>query len=92
VTQELHISSLLVRSNPDQMSLVQDTICAMPGAEISQTDPSGKIIVLFEADSDRKIGDALTEIQLLDGVASAALVFHQTCDAQDPALYEGVSQ
>lgn len=92
MTQELHISSLLVRSNPDQMSVVQDTICAMPGAEISQTDPSGKIIVLFEADSDRKIGDALTEIQLLDGVASAALVFHQTCDAQDPALYEGVSQ
>lgn len=92
MTQELHISSLLVRSNPDQMALVQDSILAMPGAEISQADPSGKIIVLFEADSDRKIGDALTKIQLLDGVASAALVFHQTCDAQDPALQEGVSQ
>jgi nitrate reductase NapD len=92
VTKEVHISSLLVRSNPARMAAVLDTIKAMPNAEISQTDPSGKIVVLFEADSDRAIGDALAEIQLLDGVASAALVFHQTCDAQELALQEGTPQ
>ncbi|CUH99184.1 chaperone NapD [Leisingera aquaemixtae] len=92
MTKEVHISSLLVRSNPARMAAVLDTIKAMPNAEISQTDPSGKIVVLFEADSDRAIGDALAEIQLLDGVASAALVFHQTCDAQELALQEGTPQ
>ncbi|WP_264211625.1 chaperone NapD [Leisingera thetidis] len=92
MTEELHISSLLVRSNPACMEAVLETIQAMPGAEISQRDPSGKIVVLFEADSDRAIGDALAKIQLLDGVASAALVFHQTCDAQDLAPEEGTPQ
>ena len=92
MTQELHISSLLVRSNPACMEAVLETITSMPNAEISQTDPSGKIVVLFEADSDRAIGNALADIQLLDGVASAALVFHQTCDAQDLALEEGTPQ
>ncbi|UWQ37085.1 chaperone NapD [Leisingera aquaemixtae] len=92
MTKEVHISSLLVRSNPARMAAVLDTIKAMPNAEISQTDPSGKIVVLFEADSDRAIGDALAKIQLLDGVASAALVFHQTCDAQELALQEGTPQ
>ncbi|WP_291729040.1 chaperone NapD [Leisingera sp. F5] len=92
MTEEIHISSLLVRSNPAQMEGVLTDIKSMPNAEISQTDPSGKIVVLFEADSDRAIGDALAKIQLLDGVASAALVFHQTCDAQDLALEEGVPQ
>ncbi|MEX0305482.1 MAG: chaperone NapD [Leisingera sp.] len=92
MTEELHISSLLVRSNPARMEAVLETITSMPNAEISQTDPSGKIVVLFEADSDRAIGDALAKIQLLDGVASAALVFHQACDAQDLALEEGTPQ
>ncbi|UWQ83263.1 chaperone NapD [Leisingera caerulea] len=92
MTEELHISSLLVRSNPEQMEAVLAEIKSMPRAEISQTDPSGKIVVLFEADSDRAIGDALAKIQLLDGVASAALVFHQTCDAQELALQEGTPQ
>ncbi|NSY40771.1 chaperone NapD [Leisingera sp. ANG59] len=90
--EEIHISSLLVRCNPAQMEAVLASIQSMPRAEISQTDPSGKIVVLFEADSDRAIGDALAKIQLLDGVASAALVFHQTCDAQDLAIEEGVPQ
>ncbi|UWQ53622.1 chaperone NapD [Leisingera caerulea] len=92
MTEELHISSLLVRSNPEQMEAVLAEIKSMPRAEIPQTDPSGKIVVLFEADSDRAIGDALAKIQLLDGVASAALVFHQTCDAQELALQEGTPQ
>nr|WP_302480813.1 chaperone NapD [Leisingera sp. ANG59] len=83
---------MLVRCNPAQMEAVLASIQSMPRAEISQTDPSGKIVVLFEADSDRAIGDALAKIQLLDGVASAALVFHQTCDAQDLAIEEGVPQ
>ncbi|UWQ74587.1 chaperone NapD [Leisingera sp. M658] len=92
MTEEIHISSLLVRSNPAQMEDVLANIKSMAGAEISQADPSGKIVVLFEANSDRAIGDALARIQLLDGVASAALVFHQTCDAQDLAIEEGVPQ
>ncbi|OBY25345.1 chaperone NapD [Leisingera sp. JC1] len=92
MTEEIHISSLLVRSDPAQMEAVQAAIQSMPRAEISQTAPSGKIVVLFEADSDRAIGDALAKIQLLDGVASAALVFHQTCDAQDLVIEEGVLQ
>lgn len=83
MTQPLHISSLLVRSHPDRMQGVADHIARMPHAEVSMTDPSGKIVVVFETDSDRAIADGLTQIQLLDGVASAALVFHQICEGAE---------
>ncbi|MEY8826965.1 chaperone NapD [Sedimentitalea sp. XS_ASV28] len=83
MNRPLHISSLLVRSQPERMRRIADHIARMPDAEVSMTDPSGKIVVLLETGSDQAIADCLAHIQLLDGVASAALVFHRICEADD---------
>ncbi|WP_424984794.1 chaperone NapD [Microbulbifer sp. S227A] len=86
MNRPLHISSLVVRSHPDRMPDVAAHIARMPHAELSLTDPSGKIVVLMETDSDQAIADGLAHIQLLDGVASAALVFHQICEADEVSV------
>ena len=74
----LHVSSLLLRAQPDQVADIIEHIEAMEGAEAPVTDPSGKIIVTLETDSEAAIVAQLNTLSLLDGVVSAALVYHET--------------
>lgn len=78
MSEKLHISSLLVTVIPDLVERVAGTIGKMDIAEIAHMDTFGKIIVILETADESVIVDALTEIQLLKGVVSAALVFHHS--------------
>jgi periplasmic nitrate reductase NapD len=74
--RELHISSLMVHGHPADLPAVRARIGAVPGAEVALCDPSGRMVVTLETGSQGDVADALTRIALLDGVLSAALVFH----------------
>jgi len=78
VTEVVHISSLLLRADPQKMEPILAEIAKIHMAEVPMTDPSGKIIVTLETENQSKIVEALTQLQLLDGVVSASLVYHQT--------------
>lgn len=82
----LHISSALVRAAPDRMAQVIAEIGKIPNSEIALQDASGKIIVTLETHSEAEIVDSLTQLQLLDGVASAALIYHQAESADAAGL------
>lgn len=82
----LHISSLLIRANPDRMAQVIAEIEKIPNSEIPLQDANGKIIVTLETTSESEIVSSLTDLQLLDGVASAALIYHQTEAAEAAGL------
>jgi nitrate reductase NapD len=75
---EVHISSLLLRADPADMAQVIAAAEAIPYAEVPLSDASGKIIVAMETPSEQEIVDAMTRLQLTDGVVSAALIYHQT--------------
>lgn len=84
----LHISSLLIRANPADLDRVQAEILKLPNSEIPLSDASGKIIVTLETSSESEIVDSLTAVQLIDGVVSAAMIYHQadSTDAADQPL------
>ncbi|MBK0326722.1 chaperone NapD [Rhodobacteraceae bacterium F11138] len=86
---QIHISSLLVRCDPCHTDRVSQMIGTIDIAEVALNDSSGKLVVLLETDSDAAIADVLTRIQLLDGVTSAAMVYHQACDAHDLPIPKG---
>jgi nitrate reductase NapAB chaperone NapD len=73
-----HVSSLLVRARPDQLAALGRRIAALSVAEISLSDPSGKIIVTLETRDEDEVVAAMDAIQGMAGVVSVALVFHQT--------------
>ena len=75
--REVHISSLVVHGRPQQAAAIRDAIAAISGAEVPIVDPSGKMIVTLETETEGAVADALTRISVLDGVFSATLVFHQ---------------
>jgi len=84
VATELHISSLIVQTKPEHLARLCTEIAALPGAEIHDTTPTGKIVVLLESASEGEISDRLTSIHAMDGVITATLVYHQV-DAEDDA-------
>jgi nitrate reductase NapD len=79
---EVHISSLIVQTRPDSLARLIEAISALPGAEIHDTAPSGKIVVLLETATEAEISQRLTSIHEIDGVLTAALVYHQV-DTED---------
>lgn len=85
MSKPVHISSIVVTADPQRIELVVGEIGEIAIADIAVRDPSGKLIVTLETESEAAMVQALTDIQLLPGVASAALVYHHvTADAASP--------
>ena len=79
----VHISSILVTADPMRLDEVRPAITAYPIAEIAGENDTGKLIVTLETVDEGQMVQALTDIQLMPGVVSAALVYHQTTDAAE---------
>jgi nitrate reductase NapD len=80
---EVHISSLIVQAMPDTMPAVTASISAMPGLEVHAVS-EGKMVVVLETADEGEIVARLSEINLLDGVMSVNLVYHQVDRAEEP--------
>jgi periplasmic nitrate reductase NapD len=73
---EVHISSLIVQAMPDTMPAVTASVSAMPGLEVHAVE-AGKMVVVLETADEGEIVARMSEINLLDGVMSVNLVYHQ---------------
>jgi nitrate reductase NapD len=73
---EVHISSLIVQAMPASMPAVTASVLAMPGLEVHAVE-AGKMVVVLETADEGEIVARLSEINLLDGVMSVNLVYHQ---------------
>ena len=79
--EEIHISSLIVQGMPEALPTIRAAVAAMEGMEV-HAEGAGKLVVTLETADEGAIMDRLTEIGLLDGVLSTALVFHQVDTAE----------
>ncbi|RYE38511.1 MAG: glutamate synthase [Hyphomicrobiales bacterium] len=78
MTEELHITSLVVHVQPRKAASADVAIAALPGAHIHGSDPNGKRVVTLEAPSQSEILDQVSTIQRIDGVINVALVYQHT--------------
>ncbi len=81
----IHIASLLVHATSERRDAVERDIVAMGNAEIAHADGAGRLIVTLETPSEAEIIQTMTDIQLLTGVVSASLVYHQADGEPDAA-------
>ncbi|WP_321149812.1 chaperone NapD [Aeromonas jandaei] len=77
MSQEFHVSSLVVLTQPILRHQLAEEIAALDGAEIHAVTDEGKLVVTLEGASQRPIMAAIDAIQALPGVLSAALIYHQ---------------
>ena len=74
---EYHISSLVVHGRPNEIGAIRRAVEALPGAEVHGVGPTGKMVVTLETAVEQDILSRIDEINLIDGVISTALVYHQ---------------
>ncbi len=70
----MDIVGVLVRSKPPQIHTVRSALNAIPGLEIHATTEAGQMVVTLD-DSNGYLGDTITQINNIEGVLSAAMVY-----------------
>ncbi|MCL1113560.1 MULTISPECIES: chaperone NapD [Shewanella] len=83
MSNELHVTSLIVQVQPDKMAEVRQKIMAIPNAELSANNDV-KLVVVVEGPSQKSLMDDISTINAIPGVLSATMVYHQS-----EALEEG---
>ncbi len=73
----MHLSAILARSTPQDMSRCIEELEALPGVEVHYAYPeSGQIIAVQEGTSVNQQQETLRQVQSLSSVLMAELVYH----------------
>lgn len=81
MSQHIHIASFVVRTDAAHVESVCLEIELNSGASVHTRDPSGKLIVTAETETEQAIVSCLDNIQNISGVFNASLVYHHCEDA-----------
>jgi nitrate reductase NapD len=84
------IGGVLVHARVNDVSEVCLRLEMLDGVDVQTTTNDGRIVVLVESAGPKSTADCFTRIQNLDGVLSAALVYHYS-DELDPVEEENPS-
>ncbi|UJF21094.1 chaperone NapD [Shewanella sp. OMA3-2] len=82
MSNELHVTSLIVQVRPDKMADVRQKIMAIKNAELSANNDV-KLVVVIEGTSQRSLMDDISTINALPGVLSATMVYHQSEELEE---------
>jgi len=74
----MNVSSIVVKTNPENMQDVMNTINAIDFCEVHFNDDEGKIIVTIEGESVDDQMNRMKKIQALPNVVSANLSYSYT--------------
>ncbi len=82
MSDECHISSVIVYCDIASKEAARATIEALPGAEVHAIDERGKLIVVLEVKGEAETLGHIDRINEIKGVYSTALVYHHCESAQ----------
>ncbi len=77
MSQEYHVTSLVVHASPNLVSQVRNDISALEGADIHAETDEGKLVITLEGATQGSILNNVETINALNGVLSSNLVYHQ---------------
>jgi len=80
---EYHICGVLLMSRPEHAAMLEKALGEMPGVELHANE-GGRMVVTVEGDAYRQCADTITELSMMDGVASSSLVYHQIDNEESP--------
>ncbi|MBL4912545.1 chaperone NapD [Shewanella schlegeliana] len=77
MSQEFHITSLVVHAAPGAVTEIKNKISALEGTEIHAVTDEGKFVVTIEGDTQGAILNSVEAINALEGVLNSSLIYHQ---------------
>ena len=75
---ELHIAGLVVHAYPEAADRIAKAIGRRDDARIHARSPDGKLVVTLEAEGSEAIAAAVADIQRIEGVLAASLVYQHS--------------
>ena len=82
----MNISSAIIHVLPGNVAIVQAGLATLVGVEVHGISSEGKMIVTIETEDEGSNADTYQRIGQLDGVMSAAMVYHQTESEPDKEI------
>ncbi|MBA4109243.1 MAG: glutamate synthase [Leptothrix sp. (in: Bacteria)] len=72
---EVHIAGAIAHTRQPHTLAACACISAMPEAEVIQASPEGRVVIVVEAPSARRVVDVLELMRGIEGVLNVALVY-----------------
>ena len=88
----MNIAGVLVHARPERAKAVAEALAGLDGVEVHQIAEDGRMVVTVEEACDRSAGDSLLAMHRMEGVLSAALVYHHFETLDDPSSAAGDSE
>ena len=82
----MNISSAIIHARPGELAVVEAGLATLAGVEVHAISDEGKLIVSIETEDDASNVATYERIGQLDGVMSAAMVYHQTESEPDKEI------
>jgi len=90
VSEPIHVSSLIVHVQPDQLEALKEWLEGHAEIEIRGTDPAGKIVAVMETIGEQPILDVIEKTEAQPGTLNANLVYHEIISAEEADQLEEV--
>jgi nitrate reductase NapD len=78
----MNISSVVLRALPSKLDIVRQALAALPGVEVHHDGGNGRFVLTLEDVGDISPERTFTELQTIEGVLNASLVY-QYCDDKE---------
>ncbi|MBI3772092.1 MAG: chaperone NapD [Gammaproteobacteria bacterium] len=78
----MNIAGVLVNALPGKKQEVEIALLDMPGVEVHIVNEQGRMVVTIEGADERMVSDTLSQMHALNGVLSAAMVYHSFDDSE----------
>ena len=75
---EVHVAGLVVHATPQALERVAQAIGQRDGARVHAQSPDGKLVVTLEAAASEAIAATVDDIQRIEGVLAASLVYQHS--------------
>ncbi len=72
----MSISGLVVHTRPEKTDGVHRLLSKMEGVEVHTATEDGRLVVTVDQPDNRKASDTFLELQNMEGVLSASLVYN----------------
>ncbi len=80
----IHVASCVGLCRPESLDAVVHAISRGGLAEVSRTDPSGRIVLLIERPSAREVMDAIDAVRDLPGLIALQLAYQHSEEESEP--------
>lgn len=74
----MHIAGVVVHSRPEHLAAVRQRLEQVTGVEVHAVNPDGRFVVTIEDDHRGAVADRLYQLNALQGVLSACVVYEQS--------------